>query len=127
MRIKTGKLVEYSRYKAKNRNVYSRCIVEAGEAYAEALEPRLSAGESLAEIARSVFAEVDARPRFRITDFMYGAMMQGLATYWEHGEELRRWHNLDSQIGREGEKANEGDGVLNPALLCPEEKPDGDN
>jgi hypothetical protein len=36
---------------------------------------------------------------------------------WD-GEELRRWHNKDVQIGDEGEKANETPGaVLNPALL----------
>jgi hypothetical protein len=40
-----------------------------------------------------------------------------LASCWEHGEELRRWHNLKTQIRDEGEKANESGGVLNPALL----------
>ena len=34
------------------------------------------------------------------------------------GEEFRKKWNLDNQIGDEGEKANEGKGVLNPALLC---------
>lgn len=37
--------------------------------------------------------------------------------FLEHGEELRRWHNLDTQIGDEGEKANKGKGVLNPAIM----------
>ena len=49
--------------------------------------------------------------------FQYGAAVTTLAACWEHGDELRRWHNLKSQIGNEGEKANESGGVLNPAIL----------
>lgn len=52
-----------------------------------------------------------------ITGFMYGCAVSALAHFWAHGEALRRWHNLDTQIGTEGEKANESGGVLNPALL----------
>ena len=48
---------------------------------------------------------------------MYGAAVFVLATCWEHGEELRRWHNVVTQIGTEGEEANKNGGVLNPALL----------
>jgi hypothetical protein len=36
---------------------------------------------------------------------------------WKHGEALRLWHNLKTQIRDEGEKANESGGVLNPACL----------
>ena len=32
-------------------------------------------------------------------------------------DRLRRWHNKATQIGTEGDKANETGGVLNPALL----------
>ena len=32
-------------------------------------------------------------------------------------ERLRKWHNIDTQLGTEGEEANTGNGVLNPALL----------
>ena len=52
-----------------------------------------------------------------ITGFMYGCAVSILSKCWKHGEDLRRWHNLDTQIGNEGEKANESGGVLNPALL----------
>lgn len=48
---------------------------------------------------------------------MYGCAVSALAKFWVHGEQLRIWHNLDIQIGNEGEKANESGGVLNPALL----------
>jgi hypothetical protein len=40
-----------------------------------------------------------------------------LAKCWLHGEALRRWHNKDTQIGTEGDRANERGGVLNPAML----------
>lgn len=52
-----------------------------------------------------------------ITGFMYGAAVSALAHFWVYGEELRRWHNKDVQIGNEGDIANETGGVLNPALL----------
>lgn len=52
-----------------------------------------------------------------ITGFMYGCAVQMLAKSWKHGEALRRWHNKETQIGMEGDKANETGGVLNPALL----------
>jgi len=34
---------------------------------------------------------------------MYGAAVAILSKVWKHGEELRRWHNLKTQIGDEGE------------------------
>lgn len=52
-----------------------------------------------------------------ITGFMYGCAVSVLSFCWEHGDALRRWHNLDTQVADEGEKANESGGVLNPALL----------
>jgi hypothetical protein len=52
-----------------------------------------------------------------ITGFMYGCAVSILSKVWQYGEDLRRWHNIDTQIGTEGEKANESGGVLNPALL----------
>lgn len=52
-----------------------------------------------------------------VTGFMYGAAVAMLSQCWIYGEELRRWHNLKTQLGSEGEKANESGGVLNPAVL----------
>jgi hypothetical protein len=52
-----------------------------------------------------------------ITGFMYGCAVATLAGCWVHGERLRRWHNIDTQIGTEGDAANEKGTVLNPALL----------
>jgi hypothetical protein len=49
--------------------------------------------------------------------FMYGVAVSMLAQCWKYGEQLRRWHNLDTQIEHEGERANAEGGTLNPALL----------
>jgi hypothetical protein len=46
-----------------------------------------------------------------------GCAVSILSHFWKHGEELRRWHKIDTQIGDVGDKANESGGVLNPALL----------
>lgn len=49
---------------------------------------------------------------------MYGAAVAVLSKVWLYGERLRRWHNLATQRGNEGEKANQEDGaVLNPAII----------
>ena len=47
----------------------------------------------------------------------YGCAVSTLAACREHGEALRRWHNLRMQIDTEGARANESGGVLHPALL----------
>ena len=52
-----------------------------------------------------------------MTGFQYGCAVSLLAETWSYGEDLRRWHNLQTQVGTEGERANESGGVLNPALL----------
>lgn len=51
------------------------------------------------------------------TGFQYGCAVSILADCWIRGDDLRRWHNLDTQISDEGARANESGGVLNPALL----------
>ena len=115
MRIKDGMQAEYDEYKAKNSNdPYSNRCVTYGEEWAALMEKALEGGAKLAAIAKSTSHEADTDG---ITGFMYGCAVSALARFWEHGEELRRWHNLDVQIGNEGEKANKSGGVLNPALL----------
>ena len=52
-----------------------------------------------------------------ITGYMAGAVASIVAQCHSRGDEFRRKWNLDTQIQDEGEKANEGEGVLNPALL----------
>lgn len=119
MKVKTGKLDDWSYACAINcSSPYGHCVTEIADAWATEMEKCLDSGETVDQCADRVFREVDDRPGFGITGFMYGCAVGILANVWEHGEELRVWHNLKTQIGKEGERANERGTVLNPAVLC---------
>lgn len=97
-----------------NSDTYGSACVRFADAWGRLMQARMAGGESLADVAEACSHEANTEG---ITGFMYGAAVSVLAECWEHGEELRRWHNLDTQIGNEGERANESGGVLNPAML----------
>lgn len=99
---------------AANTDGYGGAVMTFAERWARIMEARIAAGETVAACAQAACSLADVEG---ITGFMYGCAVSTLAAVWAHGEELRRWHNLDTQIGNEGEKANESGGVLNPALL----------
>lgn len=111
---KMGLMTEYQEYIAKNTDGYGSCTVRYAARWANLMETLMNAGAALADIAKKAGHEAD---REGITGFMYGCAVQELSHFWIHGEELRRWHNLDTQIKDEGAKANESGGVLNPALM----------
>lgn len=123
MKIVEAKREEYLAWKEKNADdPYGACCFAFAEAWAEEIEARIAAAGpyrtvTVADVAKDACSVVDRRPGFGITGFMYGMAVSILSKTWEYGEELRRWHNIDTQIGKEGEKANETGGVLNPALL----------
>lgn len=100
--------------KLNSKDDYSKGVVTFAESWAELMEEKIAAGEKLVDFAKLTSHEADTSG---ITGFMYGAAVSGLSEYWEYGEELRLWHNLDTQIGDEGERANKKGTVLNPALL----------
>jgi len=119
MEIKNGKLHEWAYVAAINSsNDYSHCVIEFSDAWASEMEKHLADGFSIDQCADITMHEVDGRPGFGITGFMYGCAVGILAEVWVHGEDLRRWHNLKTQLGNEGERANERGTVLNPAILC---------
>ena len=94
---------------------YGQAIIEYAERWANLVEERAVGDETLLEsVVKQASRDADTEG---ITAFMYGAAVSVLANSWAWGERLRKWHNLDIQIGHEGERANEGKGVLNPALL----------
>lgn len=97
-----------------NNDPYGAGVINYADKWARLMEARISNGESVAAVAKECSHLADADG---ITGFMYGCAVGILAQVWIHGEELRKWHNLDTQIGTEGEKANESGGILNPALL----------
>jgi hypothetical protein len=115
MKLKPGTEKEYAKYKAKNNDPYGGCVVQFAEDWADLMEAEMAQGKKIAEIAKPTCSK--SNKKHGITSFMYGCAVNGLAHFWEHGEALRLWHNLDTQLGNEGEKANESGGVLNPALL----------
>ena len=102
-----------------NDDPYGAAAIRYAARWANIMEKRMAEGATLADCAEKASHDADIEG---ITGFMYGAAAAELAVAWKHGEELRRWHNLKTQIRDEGVKANESGGVLNPALLSIEAK-----
>lgn len=114
--LKESARADYEKGLANNTDPYGRsCYLYAAD-WAALMERGIAEGERVADIAQAASREADKR--HGVTGFMHGVAVSILAHCWEHGEDLRIWHNLDSQVGTEGEKANESGGVLNPALLA---------
>lgn len=97
-----------------NSDPYGGAVYTFAKRWAEMMEHAIDNGAKLTDVAKDLERIADLEG---ITGFMYGCAVSTLADAWEHGEELRQWHNLETQIGDEGEKANESGGVLNPAIL----------
>jgi hypothetical protein len=114
MKLKQGKEAGYRDYVEKNGDSYGSGVIRFEERWAKLMEQAIASGEKLEDVADAMSHEADTEG---ITGFMFGCAVQGLAFFWEHGEALRRWHNLKVQIGDEGERANTDGGVLNPAVL----------
>jgi hypothetical protein len=104
----------WNKFKANNTDGYGGRVVRYADEWARLMQVRISNGKTVAQCADELshLADDDG-----ITGYMYGCAVAVLAKVWKHGEALRRWHNKETQIGTEGDKANESGGVLNPALL----------
>jgi hypothetical protein len=114
-RVKAGQESAYADWKAKNDDPYGGAAFEFLEQWAVLMEAEIASGEKLEAVADACSKKADEA--FGITGFMYGCAVSVLSQCWEHGETLRRWHNLKTQIGDEGERANRDGGTLNPATL----------
>lgn len=86
-----------------NQDDYGSCVIRYADKWARLMQVRLDSGETVAECAEKMSRLADDEG---ITGFMYGCAVQMLAKCWKHGEALRRWHNKETQIGTEGDKAN---------------------
>jgi hypothetical protein len=115
MKLKAGTEEAYAKYKAVNTDLYGSDIVSYGERWANLMEARMAKGEKIADIAKETSREADttgiAGP------ILLCCAVMALIYFWQHGEELRLWYNIDTQIKDEGVRANESGGVLNPAML----------
>lgn len=112
--MKISNQTDWDKFVSNNTDPYGSGVVRYATKWADLMESEMSSGKKLSEIADKTSHDADVEG---ITGFMYGCAVSVLARCWEHGEELRRWHNLKTQIGNEGEKANETGGVLNPAII----------
>lgn len=100
---------------AANTDGYGGAVIRYAELWARLMEGRMANGDTVEGCAEESSHIADDEG---ITGFMYGCAVSILSQVWVHGEDLRQWHNIKTQIKDEGEKANESGGVLNPALLC---------
>lgn len=93
-------------WKNSNKDGYGGRIISYAREWAMLMQVEMANGKKLRDIAQQASHDADYDG---ITGFMYGAAVQMLSQCWKHGEELRKWHN---------KKYNqEGDGVVNPAVL----------
>ena len=76
-----------------NRDPYGRAVYVYARNWANLMEKRMADGVPLEAVAKQ--ASFDANTE-GITGYMYGCAVSILAQCWEHGEELRRWHNLEA-------------------------------
>lgn len=104
----------WQRYRDANKDPYGGAVISYAERWARLMQLDMAEGIPLEEIADKESHEANFEG---ITGLMYGAAVSTLAQTWKHGDQLRQWHNLKTQIRDEGERANESGGVLNPALL----------
>lgn len=110
MKLKTGREVEYRSYVDLNSNdPYSARVVSYAEDWAVFMERLIAKGAKLEQIAEEASRSADTDG---ITGFMYGCAVEALATFWEHGDALRVWHNA-----RFGVSESADDSVVNPAVV----------
>ncbi len=107
MKIKEGLEQEYAAFREQNtKDGYSAGVIRYAERWCDMMEQEMDKGDSVAEAAASTEHTADTEG---ITGFMYGCAVRSLCQFWEHGEDLRSWHN--QQYGYNG------DGVVNPAII----------
>lgn len=107
MKIKSGLEKDYASFRERNtQEGYGSAIIRYAERWSEMMEQQMEKGATVAEAAEETQYTADTD---RITGFMYGCAVQTLSEFWEHGEELREWHNHHYDY--------DGQGVVNPAVL----------
>lgn len=99
--------------KDNNQDPYGNAVVTYAERWARLMQIEMAKGKKLEDIAKPMSYEADLEG---ITGFQYSYAVQVLAKCWKHGKQLRRWHNLETQLENEGEMANESGVCLIPQL-----------
>lgn len=93
-------------FRMNRHDNYSAGVLRYMNRWATMMETEIAGGATVAEAAQRTTHTADTEG---ITGFMYGCAVRGLCDYWQHGEELRQWHN--QQYGYSG------DGLINPAII----------
>lgn len=91
--IKEGMNDAWAEAKAMNSDPYGAAAYAYLEGWAALMSSHIAEGSSLPDCAKATSTTADVQG---ITGFMYGCAVQALSQFWVHGEELRRWHNLDT-------------------------------
>ena len=104
MKLKNKK--GWERFVTANNDPYGSGVVRYAERWANMMEQEMESGKSLIDIADATSNKADTEG---ITGYMYGCAVSVLSQVWEHGEELRKWHNK--------EYGYEGNGTVNPAII----------
>lgn len=107
--IVDGKENEYKEYVSKNSNDgYSRAVIDYSEQWAKLMQLEIAKGKTVKECAEPTQKGLGY---LGITGFQYGCAVKGLAFFWKHGEDLRKWHNKEYGVDEDKK------GVVNPAVL----------
>ena len=107
MKVKNGEEENFKEFiEINSHDGYSRAGSEYAVRWAELMEKERENGKSIRDMAKVTSHQADTEG---ITGFMYGCAVSALAQLWEHGEELRKWHNAKYN--------HHGDGVVNPAII----------
>ena len=96
----------WAKSRAANTSPYGKAALDYAEGWAKLMQVEVAKGKTVIECAEYTSHELGF---FGITGFMYGCAVSLLSQCWEHGEELRKWHNKDY--------GHKGEGVVNPAVL----------
>lgn len=103
---------EWDKWVEANKDPYGKACVDVARRVMEILDEGKDLDTN--KIINQADRDVDAGG---ITGFMAGCVASMVSQCHSRGEEFRKAWNIATQLCNEGEKANEGKGVLNPALL----------
>lgn len=114
MKVKADKATQHAESIRNNDDPYGRGILSYATRWADMMEAKVDAGASVADIAERTSNEADTDG---ITGFMYGAAVGFLKAFWEHGDELARWHNRKYLPPDEADAAADAGKTVNPAVM----------
>ena len=104
--------VLWNRYVEINKNdKYSARCVSFAHDWAIGMQSHIPPGAEAKQITQLIALNAEAEASKAdydgITGFMYSAAVTMLSQCWLYGEDLRRWHNKEVQIGDEGDRMKE--------------------